>query len=100
LFYTAIWLICATQLLTCPIELEFELRNDATDPILSVLGASVFTAANASTSWRIEHCMIKASGAQIGNSLQIKFEEHILSAGGLNIPHLTFIRNLQTITAA
>ena len=83
----------------CPIELEFELCSDATEPIISVFG-SAFTDATTSTSWRIENCMIKADVVQIDNSLQNKHEEHLLSGSGLKIPYLTFISNFQTITAA
>jgi hypothetical protein len=83
----------------CPIELEFELCSDATEPIVTATTRG-FTVANTSYSWRIENCMIKADVVQIDNSLQNKYEEHLLSGSGLKIPYLTFISNLQTVTAA
>jgi hypothetical protein len=83
----------------CPIELEFELCSDSFEPIVTAV-AQGFTLANASYSWRIENCMIKADVVQTDNSLQNRYEEHLLSAGGLKIPYLTFISNLQTVNAA
>ncbi len=53
----------------CPIELEFELCSDATEPIKSAISSSIATA-NTSMSWRFENCVIKADVVQIDDFWQ------------------------------
>ncbi len=81
-----------------PLEIELELA-DVSDPIVSTFGAA-FTAANTSTSWKIENCMVKVDLCTLDNALDNSYVSHFMGGKTINIVFNTFISTLQTVVSA
>ena len=91
-----------------PIELELELADwDApivTDfapnfaPADGVPDPGYFTAANTSTSWCLQNCLIKCDILSLDNALDNSYVNHLLGGNTLKIVYDTYISSLQTLT--
>jgi hypothetical protein len=84
-----------------PITMEFELVNQATDPIISngTQGAHI-TANNNSVSWQIEDVRVICDVVTLDSALQNSYAEHVLSGKALPINYSTFITQYQTLTSS
>ena len=93
-------------LMWCPITLEFEVCNSATDPIVSPVvyptGTSAetntFTTANTSTAWQIQDVRIVCDTVTLDSALQNSYAEHVLSGKALPINYGTYVAQYQTIS--
>ena len=84
-----------------PITMEFEIFNQATDPIISngTLGAHILTTNN-SVSWQIEDVRVICDVVTLDSALQNSYAEHVLSGKALPINYSTFITQYQTLTSS
>ena len=91
-----------------PIELELEL-SDVDSPIVTdfapnfapadgVPDPGYFTAANTSTSWCLQNCLIKCDVLSLDNALDNSYVNHLLGGNTLKIVYDTYISSLQTLT--
>ena len=84
----------------CPLTIELEVCNSLTDPIISNLGITSFTAANTSTVWEIEDVQIKASVVSLDNALANSYTEHLLKGGALPLQYTQYFTLQQTISGS
>ena len=86
----------------CPIMMEFEVVNNATDPIASPNNGagSRFTTDNTSTSWQIQDVRIVCDVVTLDSALQNSYAEMVLSGKSLPINYSTYISQFQTITSS
>mgnify|MGYP003347592205 CR=1 FL=1 len=80
-----------------PITLELELVDDATEPIVSVVGTNGFTADNTSITWSITNVQVKVDVCTLDNALDNSYAQHLLSGKSLPISYNTFVSQMQTI---
>jgi len=81
----------------CPLTIELELVNNATDAIVTP-GSGVFSAANTSADWSIENVQLKCDICNLDNSLQNNYDAHLLSGKSLPINFNTYITQSQAIS--
>jgi hypothetical protein len=81
--------------------MEFEIVNQATDPIISngTQGAHIL-ANNNSVSWQIEDVRVICDVVTLDSALQNSYAEHVLSGKALPINYSTFITQYQTLTSS
>ena len=60
----------------CPLTIELELLNNATDAIVTP-GSGVFIASNTSADWSIENVQLKCDICNLDNSLQNNYDAHL-----------------------
>ena len=77
----------------CPITIELELVNDSTEPIVSYLSGTEFTADNTSVLWQIQNVQAKCDMCVLDNALDNSYAEHLLSGKSLPINYNTCISN-------
>ena len=82
----------------CPLTIELELVNDATDVIITPDVDVVFTAASTSADWQIENVQLKCDICNLDNSLQNNYDAHLLSGKSLPINFNTYITQSQAIS--
>ena len=84
-----------------PITMEFEIVNQATDPIISngTQGAHIL-ANNNSVSWQIEDVRVICDVVTLDSALQNSYAEHVRSGKALPINYSTFITQYQTLTSS
>ena len=84
----------------CPITLELELVNSATDPVVNPADGdgSVFTTANTSTEWAIEDVNLKCDLASLDNAVDNQIADHLLSGKALPINFQTMITQSQVVS--
>ena len=82
----------------CPLTIELELVNNATDVIITPDVDVVFTAANTSADWSIENVQLKCDICNLDNSLQNNYDAHLLSGKSLQINFNTYITQSQAIS--
>ncbi len=81
----------------CPITIELELVNSATDPVVD-LDDTTFRDDNTSTDWTIEDCQLKADLCSLDNAVDNQIADHLLSGKGLPINFQTFISQSQVVS--
>lgn len=83
----------------CPITIELELVNDATDPIVSHLagGTDGFTGENTSLLWQIENVQAKADVVDLDKGFENQFVQHLLDGNTLSIPMDQYISQTQSL---
>ncbi len=83
-----------------PITIEFELVNNALDPIVEPNNTSGYGFPVASTSvlWQIENVQLKADLCTLDNGLENSYSEHLLSGKTLPINYTTHIVQAQAIS--
>jgi hypothetical protein len=81
----------------CPLTIELELVNNATDAIVTP-GSGVFLASNTSADWSIENVQLKCDICNLDNSLQNNYDAHLLSGKSLPINFNTYITQSQAIS--
>ena len=81
----------------CPITIELELVNDSTEPILSDLTGTQFTAANTSVQWQIWNVQAKCDMCILDNALDNSYAEHLLSGKSLPINYNTYVSQMQSL---
>ena len=81
----------------CPISIELELVNNATDPIVAVDGVT-FTTANTSEDWQIEDVQLKADLCTLDNAVDNQIADHLLSGKPLPINYQTLISQSQAVS--
>jgi hypothetical protein len=79
----------------CPITIELELVNDATVPIIGIVGS--FTADNTSLAWQINNVQVKCDMCTLDNGLDNSYAEHLLSGKSFPINYSTYISQNQSI---
>ena len=87
----------------CPLVLEFELVNDATEPCIwtgtqTSTDATVFTWKNLSVEWLISQVQLKCDLVTLDNTLNNEYAEHLLSGKALPINYDTYISQMQTMS--
>jgi hypothetical protein len=82
----------------CPLTIELELVNNATDVIITPDVDVVFTAANTSADWSIENVQLKCDICNLDNSLQNNYDAHLLNGKSLPINFNTYITQSQAIS--
>jgi len=88
-------------LIFAPLTMEFELVNQAADPIIRIGTApSDFTIENTSNTWQIEDVRIICDIVTLDNALQNSYAEHVLNGKALPINYSTFITQYQTLTSS
>ena len=88
-------------LMWCPLTFEFEMTNNATDPIIQPskgTGATDFKAENTSSTWSISDVRILCDVVTIDSALQNSYAEHVLSGKALPINYGTYITQYQLIS--
>ena len=78
-----------------PITIELELVNDATTPIVGVVGT--FTADNTSLVWQLQNVQVKCDMCTLDNGLDNSYAEHMLSGKAFPINYSTYISQNQSI---
>ncbi len=78
-----------------PITIELELVNDATTPIVGIVGS--FTAENTSLVWQIQNVQVKCDMCTLDNGLDNSYAEHMLSGKAFPINYSTYISQNQSI---
>ena len=78
----------------CPLTIEMEIVNNATDAVCGNGGA--FTDANTSKSWLIQDVRIVCDVVTLDSALQNSYAEHVLSGKALPINYSTYISQYQT----
>ena len=81
----------------CPITIELELVNDATEPVVSYLGGSVFTSSNTTTMWQIQNVQAKCDLLVLDNHLENSFTEFLLNGGKMPLNFNTYVSQMQSI---
>ena len=81
-----------------PLTLEFEISNDALEPIINVDG-TVYTTDNTSKTWKIQDIRVVCDIVTLDSSLQNNYAEHVLSGKSLPINYSTYVSQFQTITS-
>ena len=84
----------------CPITIELELVNQATDPIVSYLdggGTNDFSAANTSLTWQMQNVQVKCDLCVLDNQLDNSYAEHLLSGKPLPINYNTYVSQIQSL---
>ena len=81
----------------CPITIELELVNSATDPVVAPDGSD-FTSSNTSTDWTIEDCQLKADLCTLDNAVDNQIADHLLSGKALPINFQTYITQSQVVS--
>ena len=87
-------------LMYAPLTFEFEICNQATDPIIHVATGGTFDAGNTSEAWQIEDVRIIADICTLDSALQNSYSEHVLSGKSLPINYSSFITQYQTLTSS
>ena len=64
--------------------IKMELVNSFAEPVVDTSGATA-TSTNASLSWNLEHCQIKADILHLDNGFQNCYDAHMLGGGLLAI---------------
>ena len=77
----------------CPLMMEFEIVNNATDPIVTPGTAY----ADTSSSWKIKDIRIVCDVVTLDNALQNSYAEHVLSGKALPINYSTYVSQFQTL---
>ena len=84
----------------CPMMMEFEIVNNATDAVASINAGSNFTSTNTSTAWQIQDVRIVCDVVTLDSALQNSYAEHVLSGKNLPINYSTYISQFQTLTSS
>jgi hypothetical protein len=82
----------------CPLTIELELVNNATDVVITPNVDAIFTTANTSADWSIENVQLKCDICNLDNSLQNNYDAHLLSGKSLPINFNTYITQSQAIS--
>jgi hypothetical protein len=83
-----------------PLTMEFEIVNNATDPIAAIGGNNAFKADTTSNLWQIEDVRIICDVVTLDSALNNSYAEHVLSGKALPINYSTFITQYQTLTSS
>jgi hypothetical protein len=83
-----------------PLTMEFEIVNNATDPIAAIGDANAFKAETTSNLWQIEDVRIICDVVTLDSALNNSYAEHVLSGKALPINYSTFITQYQTLTSS
>ena len=86
----------------CPLILEFELVNDASDPViwtqaLTPPAVGQFAQDNCSIDWLISQVQCKCDLVTLDNGLDNEYAQHLLSGKSLPINYDTYISQMQTM---
>ena len=82
----------------CPLTMEFEIVNNAYEPVMGINSATAYTPDNTSNEWEITDVRIVCDVVTLDSALQNSYAEHVLSGKALPINYGTYISQYQTIT--
>ena len=85
----------------CPITIEIELVNQATDPVIALRSASTNDQIKyASSAWQIQNVQIKADLVTLDNSLDNEYAQHLLEGKSLPVSYNTYVSQYLTIQSS
>jgi hypothetical protein len=84
----------------CPMMMEFEVVNGATDAIFSPISGNDINAGNTSTTWQIQDVRVVCDLVTLDSALQNSYAEHVLSGKNLPINYSTYVSQFQTLTSS
>lgn len=84
----------------CPMMMEFELVNNAVDPIYSPILGNSINSENTSITWQIQDVRVVCDVVTLDSALQNSYAEHVLSGKNLPINYSTYVSQFQTITSS
>ena len=80
-----------------PLQIELELVNSATDPIVSYLAGASFGDANTSVSWQIENVQAKCDVCTLDNGLMNSYTDHLKNGGEFPLKYDTVVSQTQSL---